>query len=69
MKLKKQRWRNKGLWLSLSALVLMVLKDLGFDIAPEHFQQYVSLILGIMVMAGVISDPNEGEWYNDEGEL
>ena len=69
MKLKKERWRNKGLWIAVASLVLLVLQDLGFDITPEHYQQYVNLILSVAVMAGIINDPNLGEWYDDEEEL
>ena len=69
MKLKKERWRNKGLWIAVASLVLLILQDLGFDITPEHYQQYVSLILSVAVMAGIINDPNLGEWYDDEEEL
>lgn len=65
MKLKSQRWRNKGLWLAIAALGYKVLVDLGFTISPEHYQSYIDLILTIVIMFGIISDPNEGEWFSD----
>jgi len=68
MKLRSERWRNKGLWIAVASLVLMILQDLGFNITPEHYQQYVTLILAIAVMAGIINDPNKGSWYDDEGD-
>ena len=66
MKLRKERWRNKGLWIAIASLILLVLQDLGLNITPEHYQQYVTLILSITIMAGIINDPNLGEWYDDK---
>lgn len=65
MKLKSQRWKNKGLWIALAALVYKILVDLGFNVSPDHYQTYVDLIISIVLLLGIISDPNEGEWFSD----
>lgn len=65
MKLKSQRWKNKGLWIALAALVYKILVDLGFSVSPDHYQTYVDLIISIVILLGIINDPNEGEWFSD----
>jgi uncharacterized membrane protein len=63
-----KRWQNYGFWVSIASLLFMVVQDLGFHIAPEKWNNYVSLVLGILVMLGVVSNPKEGKWYSDKNE-
>ena len=59
------RWNNYGLWVALAALVTMILTDM-FQIAAEDTQKYTDIILGILVAAGIISDPIQGKWFGDK---
>jgi uncharacterized membrane protein len=67
----KERLRNYGLWVSIASLLFMIVQDLGLHITPEKWNAYVDLILGILVMLGIISNPKEGKWFSDdkEGEM
>lgn len=63
-----KRWQNYGLWVAAASLLFMVVQDLGFHITSEKWNSYVDLILGILIMLGIISNPKEGKWYNDENK-
>lgn len=58
-------YNNYGLWVSLGALLLMILQDAGLNITPERYNTYVDLILNILVIAGVVSSPKLGKGYKD----
>lgn len=60
------KFKNYGLWVSLFALLALVLQDFipSFDLG--RYQEYVDIILVILVGAGVISDPKAGKWFKDE---
>jgi uncharacterized membrane protein len=62
----KERLKNYGLWLSVASLLFMVAQDLGLHITPEKWNAHVDLILGILIMLGIISNPKEGKWYSDD---
>lgn len=61
----KIKWRNKGLWVALGALVVIGLND-AFGIAPEQTEVYVDLVLSTLVAAGIVSNPSQGKWFPDE---
>lgn len=63
-----KRWQNYGLWVAAASLLFMVVQDLGFHITSEKWNSYADLILGILIMLGIISNPKEGKWYNDENK-
>lgn len=60
----KIKWRNKGLWVALGALVTIGLND-ALGIAPEQTELYVNLLLSVLVAAGIVSNPSQGEWFPD----
>lgn len=60
------KWRNYGLWLSISSLILLVLQNSGVNVVPEQFNNIVNGILGVLVMLGVISNPRDGNGYTDK---
>ena len=66
MKLRNERWRNKGLWIAVASLILLILQDLGVPVTPEQYYEYVRLIFLVLILAGVINDPNEGEYFSDK---
>lgn len=66
----KIKWRNRGLWVAIGAIVVMGLND-AVGITPEHSEIYVDLILTALGAAGVVSNPEKGKWFADkenEGE-
>lgn len=61
------RFKNYGLWVSVAALIPMVLKGFGINILPENYQEIVNTILSILVMAGILSNPTTScKWYIDD---
>lgn len=61
------RFKNYGLWVSIAALVPLVLNATGVKVVPEDYNQIVNAILAILVAAGVISNPaTEAKWYLDD---
>ncbi len=58
------KWRNYGLWVSLSSLIVMLLNDL-YNVAPSVSEPYVDIGLTILIAAGVISNPKEGKGFKD----
>ncbi|MDQ0417931.1 putative membrane protein [Croceifilum oryzae] len=56
----KQRWRNKGLWVSLLAVIPVVLEASGVSLLPNQLEagkEAVMSCLGLLVVLGVLSDP------------
>lgn len=63
-----EKIKNYGLWVAVASLVGLILQDAGVPLAPEKFQIYVDIILNILVLAGIISDPKTGKWFSDKTE-
>ena len=59
----KEKLNNYGLWVSLFALIGLLLSDLGK--MPSNYGQYVELFLYMLVTAGIVSNPGSGKWYVD----
>ncbi|WP_055070823.1 phage holin [Clostridium massiliamazoniense] len=53
----RDRLKNYGLWISIAALIPMVLKGFNINILPENYDQIVTAILSILVMAGILNNP------------
>lgn len=64
----RKRARNYGLWVSAFALLFMLLSDLGYGIDAGRWDMYVDLFMGILVAAGVVSDPKAGKWFTTPSE-
>ena len=61
------RFKNYGLWVSIMALIPMILSDFGVKIIPEEYQAIANTILSILVALGIISNPTtEAKWYIDD---
>ncbi|KAF0822501.1 holin [Cytobacillus firmus] len=58
--------KNHGLWVAIAALFYLVLEDLGYHIDPTRWETYVTLIVGILISLGVVSNPKEGKWFGDD---
>lgn len=59
------KYRNYGLWVAVAALVGMLVQDAGLTITPEKYDGYVQAVLGILVLAGIISNPSQGNGFKD----
>lgn len=64
----REKFKNHGLWVAVAALFYLILEDLGYKIDPTRWETYVTLIIGILVYLGVVSNPKEGKWFNDTEE-
>ena len=59
------KWKNYGLWVSMAALIALLLPQFGISVDMGQYQKIVDLILGILSAAGIISSPTVGKWYLD----
>ncbi|WP_032120842.1 holin [Clostridium amazonitimonense] len=65
--MKLKRLRNYGLWISIFAFIPLLLKGFNINILPQNYEEIVSSLLAILVMAGLISNPaTENKWYLDD---
>lgn len=62
----KEKFKNRGLWVALFALLGMVLMDTVPNFNLGRYQEYVDIILFILIAAGVISNPTAGKWFADQ---
>ena len=60
------KFKNKGLWVSVLALVPMLLQGFGFDVLPNNYAEICSALLGVLVLAGILSNPTNGTGYTDK---
>jgi uncharacterized membrane protein len=63
-----QKFKNYGLWLTVSSLLFMVVQDSEIQITPEKWDVYVNSILGILVLLGIISNPSHGKGFSDKND-
>lgn len=63
----KNRLSNYGLWVSVASLVLLVVKNLGYDIDAGEYNAIVDAILVILVALGIVNNPaTENHGYFDD---
>ncbi|MDK0982918.1 holin [Clostridium perfringens] len=60
------KMRNKGLWVSFFALIPLICQGFGWDFLPKNYNDIINSILSILVMAGLLNNPNEGAWYTSD---
>ncbi|MGL6173444.1 MAG: hypothetical protein ACRC1P_02395 [Cellulosilyticaceae bacterium] len=61
-----ERFKNYGLWVSIAALIPLILQAFGISIIPDY-NQIVNAILSILVMAGILSNPTtDNKWFGDD---
>ncbi|WP_442878374.1 holin [Clostridium sp.] len=61
------RWKNYGLWIAIASFIPLLLQGFGLDYLPGNYDQIVNSLLGILVMAGIISNPTtETKWFLDD---
>lgn len=54
------RFKNYGLWVSIFALIPLVLQGFGVNILPGNYEEIVVALLGVLVMAGILNNPTSG---------
>lgn len=65
---KQPFYKNYGCIASILALIYLVLDLNGIiSIVPDQYSTIVNLVLGILVGAGVISNPQDGKGYTNPG--
>ncbi|HDR4584718.1 TPA: hypothetical protein QCQ71_005383 [Bacillus cereus] len=62
----QEKFKNYGLWVALLALLGMVLMDTIPNFNAGRYQEYVDMILYILIAAGVVSNPTAGKWFADK---
>jgi len=60
------RFKNYGLWVSLFALLGMILLDANIITELGRYEQYIQIVLGLLIAAGVISNPSTGKGFTDK---
>ncbi|MCF0148636.1 MAG: holin [Clostridium sp.] len=67
MKIDWSRFKNYGLWVSILALIPMILSAFGVKVVPEEYESIMNTVLSILVALGIISNPTtESKWYIDD---
>lgn len=65
----KNRLRNYGLWVAVAALIPLILQAFGVELVEEQYNEIVNSLLGILVLLGLISNPDtENRFYMDDEE-
>ena len=62
----ENRYKNVGLWISILALIPMILEGFGVDVLPNNYNEICSALLGVLVLAGILSNPSTGTGYKDK---
>ncbi|WP_410770957.1 phage holin [Fontibacillus sp. BL9] len=65
--MKKQRWRNYALWISIVSQGLLLLQLLGHltnlfeitDVLKQDILTIVNVVLGLLATLGIISNPTK----------
>ena len=60
------RYKNYGLWVSILALIPMILEGFGVDVLPTNYAEICSALLGVLVLAGILSNPSTGTGFKDK---
>jgi len=60
------RLKNYGLWISLFSLLGMILLDANIITELGRYEQYIQIVLGLLIAAGVISNPSTGKGFTDK---
>jgi uncharacterized membrane protein len=63
----KSRFNNYGFWVSIAALVPIILQGFGIDILPENYNTIINASLSVLVMMGLINNPTtDCKWFLDD---
>lgn len=63
----RSRFKNYGFWVSLAALVPIILQGFGIDILPDNYNTIINATLTVLVTLGLISNPTtDCKWFLDD---
>ena len=64
----KNRLGNYGLWVSIAALVPLLLSAFGVKIVDEQkYMELINAVLAILVGLGLINNPDtQNRWFKDD---
>jgi len=60
------KFKNVGLWVSIFAFIPLLLQGFGVNILPANYIEITNSLLGILVVSGILSNPNNGTGYIDK---
>ncbi|RAL27119.1 holin [Thermoflavimicrobium daqui] len=61
------RLRNYGFWVSMTAFIAIVAELFGVDFAKGNYNDFVNVLLSILVFFGILNDPTtENKGYLDD---
>lgn len=60
------RFKNYGLLVAVSSLILMILQDSGIPVTPEKYQAYSDIVFTILILLGIVNNPTSGKGFKDE---
>lgn len=58
-----EKLKNYGFWLSLAGAVVYLLQACGVKIEQPMVEGIVNGVCGILIVLGIINNPNEGKFY------
>lgn len=62
----KPRISNYGFWVSIFALIPLILKCFGITVIPDY-ENTVNTILSLLVILGIVNNPTtDAKWYGDD---
>ncbi|MGG5461572.1 holin [Clostridium sp. B9] len=61
------RLKNYGLWMSVFALIPLILEGFDLSLLPKNYNELVTAILSILVMAGILNNPTtQSKGFSDD---
>lgn len=68
--MNKSKLKNYGLWVSIFAFIGLILGNYGLyaviGLTAVSYKMLVDAFLGILTIAGILSNPNNGTGYIDK---
>ena len=58
--------KNYKLWLAIFALIPLILEGFNLSILPSNYNEIVTLFLSILVMGGILNNPNPDKGKSKE---
>ncbi|EDT70590.1 conserved hypothetical protein [Clostridium perfringens D str. JGS1721] len=59
--------KNYRLWLAIFALIPLILEGFNLSILPSNYNEIVTLFLSILVMGGILNNPDKVELKENKG--
>lgn len=67
MNFEWSRFENYGLWVSILALIPMILSAFGVKVVADEYQSITNVVLSILVALGIVNNPTTNcKWYIDD---